>query len=324
MVMKTKIMLLLAATLLCVPAVTLAVDYGGYAGAFLQISVNPRATGMGNAYTAVSDDISGIYFNPGAVAQVQRLTVGGAYRNMSYDRSLQQLAVLFPVRGEAAIAISAEMASMGDIMGRDSRGDPTGNLKNMDAVVGITFSRRMSHLLTIGGNMRYYYKKLETTATNSVGFDVGTLFHLRREVGLPAEGVIDLLRFGLVVRNISAKYPWNTGDYWGPKGELGTSITEDVPVSVKAGVSVLILKSKLLLAVDGEKDAKQNVKVYAGGEYQLVEAFAFRAGLAQGNPTLGVGFKVPTSKVDARIDIAVAQAQNIGGWESIFGFSVGF
>jgi len=54
-----------------------------------------------------------VFFNPGAAAQVQRVTVGGAYRDLSYQRSLQQLAVLFPVRGEAAIGISAEMASMG-------------------------------------------------------------------------------------------------------------------------------------------------------------------------------------------------------------------
>lgn len=322
--MKTRIMLLLAASWLCFPAMICATDYGGYAGAYLQISVTPRATGMGNAYTAVADDISAVFFNPGAVAQLQKLTIGGAYRNMSFDRSLQQLAVLFPVRGEAAIALSAEMATMGNIMGRNNRGEPTENLDNTDAVFGITFSKRMSHLLSIGGNMRYYYKKLETTSTNSVGFDVGTMFHRTREKGLPAEGVIDSLRFGLVVRNIVAKYPWNTGDYWAAHGELGTSVTERVPIIVKAGASILFLNSKLLLAADLEKTEKRSFKVYAGGEYQLVQQFALRAGLAHGRPTFGAGVKVPIAKIDARIDIAVEQAQNVGGWESIFGLSVGF
>lgn len=84
---------------MAIGSTVIAADYGGYAGAFLQLSVHPRATGMGNAFTAVADDVSGVFFNPGAVAQVQKISVGGAYRDLSLGRSLQQIAVLFPVRG---------------------------------------------------------------------------------------------------------------------------------------------------------------------------------------------------------------------------------
>jgi hypothetical protein len=296
---------------------------GGFAGPFLQYSVTPRASGMGNAYTAVSDDISAVFFNPGAVAQLQKLTIGGAYRDLSLQRSLQQLAVSFPVRSEAVIALSAEMASMGDIMGRNSRGEPTGNLDNIDAMFGVTFSRRFSKYFTAGGDVRYYYKKLVNTKANSAGFDFGSMIHLTRKGGLPRDGKIDLVRFAFVVRNIGAKYPWNTGDYWSKEGLLGTSVTESVPLAVKVGTSVLFLNSKLLLAVDGEKDEHKKLTGYAGVEYKLVEEVALRAGLSQGKPTFGAGFKVPMQKVDARIDIAVQQALNIGGWESIFGLSVG-
>ncbi|MCK4857866.1 MAG: hypothetical protein KAT58_07865, partial [candidate division Zixibacteria bacterium] len=217
--------------LLCFVSTAAATEYGGYAGAYLQLSVNARATGMGNAFTAVSDDVTGLFFNPGAAAQLQRFCFGGAYRDLSFDRSLQQLAVIFPVRGEAAIGISAEFASMSGIEGRTALGDSTGTLDNLDAVMSITFSRRFSHLLSLGGNARYYYKKLESTSAYSVGFDVGALLHLAkrsywadnvpqlaRKSGLPKEFPADLLRFGIAVKNVSAKYPWNTGDYWRPQG----------------------------------------------------------------------------------------------------------
>lgn len=289
----------------------------------MQLSVHPRATGMGNAFTAVSDDISGIFFNPGAVAQVQRISVGGAYRDLSLGRSLQQVAVLFPVRGEAAIAFSGEMASMSGIMGRDERGVETGELDNLDAVLGITFSRRFSRYLTLGGNVRYYHKKLESTSSYSAGFDIGGMVHLDREV-LALDGPIDLLRFGAVVRNIAAKYPWNTGDYWAERGELGSDITDEVPISVRAGASVLFLKSRALLSVEGEKDEQKSVKLHAGGELYIVPQLALRGGISAGEPTFGVGFKVPVNRLDARLDIAIEQAPNIGGWETIAGFSVGF
>jgi hypothetical protein len=256
-----------------------ATDYGGYAGAFMQLSVNPRAAGMGNAFTAVSDDISGVFFNPGAVAQ-QQLSVGGAYRDMSLDRSLQQIAVLFPVRGEAAIAFSAEMARMTGIMGRDAMGNETEELDNLDGVISLTFSRRFSHYITLGGDIRYYHKKLETTSAYSVGFDFGGMVHLDRE-HLSLDGPIDLLRFGAVVRNIAAKYPWNTGDYW----ERGTDITEKVPISDRAGASVLFMNSRALFSMEGEKDENKSVKFHGGGEYYIVQQFALRAGVSAGEPT---------------------------------------
>ncbi len=314
---------MVTALLLGLFATAFADENGGYAGAYLQLSMNPRATGMGNAYTAVSDDIAAVFFNPGAAAQVQRLTVGGAYRDLTYQRSLQQLAILFPVRGEAAIGLSAEMASMGDIMGRTSRGEPTGTLDNTDAVFSVIFSRRFSRFLTLGGDIRYYYKKLESTAANSAGFDCGAMLHLRRDDGLPAGIPVDLFRLAVVVRNIAAKFPWSTGDYWSSYGFYGTAQTDKIPVLVKVGTSVLFLKSRLLLAVDGEVDEKRGARVYFGGEFKLVEQAALRAGLSHGKPAFGVGFSVPVGRIKPTIDIAVEQAQNLGGWESIFGFSVG-
>ncbi|MGB5105132.1 MAG: PorV/PorQ family protein [Candidatus Zixiibacteriota bacterium] len=322
--MTKTIRLAVAAILaLAISTPAFAEDGGGYAGAFMQLSVHPRAAGMGNAFTAVSDDVSGIFFNPGAVAQVQRISVGGAYRDLSQGRSLQQVAVIFPVRGEAAIGFSGQMASMSGIMGRDERGVATGELDNLDAVIAITFSRRFSKFLTLGGDVRYYHKKLESTSSYSAGFDLGGMIHLDREM-LAFDGPIDLLRFGAVVRNIAAKYPWNTGDYWATKGELGTDVTDEVPISVRAGASVLFLKSRALLSVEGEKDEKRNVKMHAGGEFYIVPQFALRGGFSGGEPTFGVGFKVPVNNLDARLDIAVEQAPNIGGWETIAGFSLGF
>lgn len=322
--MTKKLQFLIAALAVMLATVTAcAEDYGGYAGAYMQLSVHPRATGMGNAFTAVSDDISGVFFNPGAVAQLQKVSFGGAYRAMSHDRSLQQVAVLFPVRGEAAIGFSGEMASMSGIMGRDERGLPTGELDNLDAVLAITFSRRFSNYITLGGDVRYYYKKLETTSSYSAGFDLGGMIHLDKE-HLKFDGPIDLLRFGAVVRNLGAKYPWNTGDYWTEHGELGSDVTDKVPISVRAGASVLFLNSRALLSLEGAKDEHRTAKLHAGAEFYFVPQCALRGGISAGEPTFGVGFKLPVNKMDARLDIAVEQSQNLGDWETIAGFSLGF
>jgi hypothetical protein len=298
-----------------------AIDYGGYAGAYLQLSVQPRATGMGNAYTAVADDASGLFFNPAAASQIKRFTFGGAYRVLSMDRSLQELAVVFPVRGEAAIGFSAELASMSGIEGRDRIGNPTGELSNLDAVFSVTFARRFSKLISIGGNARYYHKKLESTTAYSAGFDVGGMLFLAKDDILPDNIPVDLLRFAFVIQNMAAKYPWKTGDYWQDQGLLGSDVTENVPVSVVVGASGLMLDSRLLLALDGEVTQHKSVKINSGVEYRPVYHAALRTGLAEGRPTFGLGLFTHLGKIEMEVDVAVEKSQNLDDWETIVGSS---
>jgi hypothetical protein len=302
----------------------MATDYGGYAGAYLQLSVQPRATGMGNAYTAVADDASGLFFNPAAASQVKRFTFGGAYRVLSMDRSLQELAVVFPVRGEAAIGFSAELASMSGIEGRDRIGNPTGELSNLDAVFSVTFARRFSHLISIGGNARYYHKKLETTTAYSAGFDLGGMLYLGKDDVLPDNIPVDLLRIAFVIQNIAAKYPWKTGDYWQGQGLLGSDVTDNVPVKVVLGTSGLLLDSRLLVAVDGQVAEHKSVKINTGLEYRPVYYAALRTGLSQGRPTFGLGLFTRIGEIEMEIDVAVEKSQNLDDWETIVGSTWSF
>jgi hypothetical protein len=310
---------ILAAVMLLMTMPVLAEEYGGYAGAYLQLSVHPRATGLGSAYTAVADDAGGMFFNPAAIAQSQRFSFGGAYRVLSLDRSLQQLSVIFPVRGEAAIAFSAELASMGDIQGRTSLGTPTGELDNLDGVFSITFTRQFSHYVSLGGSARYFYKKLATESAYSIGFDVGALVHLKKGRVFPEESLIDLVRIGVAVRSISAKYPWNTGGYWGERGQLGADVTDEIPLTIVGGVSALGVNESVLLALDVEKTEFNTLKLYTGIEVKPLEYAAFRTGLSQGRPAFGIGLFAPFSGIDMQIDLAFEQSQNVGGWETIVG-----
>ncbi len=313
----TRYITLLLVILTVAPAA--AEDYGGYAGAYLELSIQPRATGMGNAYTAVADDATGLFFNPAAAAQVKKFTFGGAYRDMSLDRSLQQFAIIFPVRDEAAIGLSVELATMGSVQGRSIRGEPTEELDNLDAVFGITFSRKFSNYISVGGNARYFHKKLASESAYSAGFDLGGLLHLDKESVLPATAPVDLLRVAAVVRNIVAKYPWSTGDYWASRGGLGADVEDNIPLVVVVGVSALGLDRKLLLAVDAVKAEYKTVKVNLGGELKVLGHAALRAGLSEGRPAFGIGLFSKFGKVDMQIDIAIEEARNIGGWETIIG-----
>jgi hypothetical protein len=55
-----------------------------------------------------------------------------------------------------------------------------------------------------------------------------------------------------------------------------------------------------------------------------MRTLALRAGLASGQPTFGAGFRTRVRDVDVQIDVASQEAPNIGGWESVFGFTLFF
>ena len=61
----SKIVIYIGLVILCLPIITLAEKgKGGYPGAYMELTVEPRPAAMGGAYIAVSDDAAGQLFNP--------------------------------------------------------------------------------------------------------------------------------------------------------------------------------------------------------------------------------------------------------------------
>jgi len=73
---------------------------GGQAGAFLRYGVGGRALGMGRAFTAVSDDASGIYWNPSGILGANRVELTSMYSNLFFDSQYAYFGVVFPRFGK--------------------------------------------------------------------------------------------------------------------------------------------------------------------------------------------------------------------------------
>ncbi len=55
------------------------------------LGANARALGMGDAFHAVSDDYSAMYFNPAGLAQIRRMEMAGSFDYNSYSNSVNLL-----------------------------------------------------------------------------------------------------------------------------------------------------------------------------------------------------------------------------------------
>jgi len=96
MAMKRKILYSLIILLIGAHETALGQSDGGLAGGFLRYGVGGRALGMGRAFVAVSDDASGIYWNPAGIVGAERLEFSSMYSNLFYDSQYGYFGAVVP------------------------------------------------------------------------------------------------------------------------------------------------------------------------------------------------------------------------------------
>jgi hypothetical protein len=301
----------------------------GYAGAFFQIPIGARPTAMGGAYLAISNDGAAPLFNPAGVVTLKNKLFATSYRTMHLDRSLGYLTFLLPTREQSVLGINWHYFNAGKITLRNSDGREIGediSFNNHD--ISLLFAKRFEEYLSVGMRAGYIYSKFAEMSTFSIGIDLGAMVYLssffdrdRRE-----DMFIQDLQVGLTVKNMAAKYRWNTEKYNQKYGGSGLSVEQEdrIPIEVGLGVSSRFLKRKLLVATDLIKNEKQNVFFHGGAEYFITPEFALRGGYSDGRLTAGTGYIFKLGKQVLAIDYAFATDKVDEGSEHIFSFDLLF
>jgi len=277
---------------------------GGYAGSELRMGLGARAVAMGEAFAAVADDGSASFFNPAGAAWIEKRLFSASYRVLEFDRRQGYLSLNLPVQKEAGIGFFWVHSSIGDIVGRDDIGQPTGELSDHQNLFGFNFARRFTKRFSLGTNIKYLQKVVAGVSAFSLAFDFGTQYKFKNfQMGnttIPLAG----LKVGASVENIFARLSFNSGDYYGQFGSPGSSTTDTVPMNFRLGTSYLF-REQVLVSMEVEKNAKQKAFFHAGGEYTFRKILALRAGMSQGQVSFGLGVRQPLdTKRAVRLDYA--------------------
>ncbi len=299
--MKRSLLVLFLLAVFTAPA--LAQD-GGYAGAELRMGLGARAVAMGEAFGAVADDGSASFFNPAGAAWIEKRLFSASYRVLEFDRRQGYLSLIIPVRKEAGIGFFWVHSSIGDIVGRDDIGQPTGELKDHQNLFGLNFARRFTKRFSLGVNIKYLQKVVAGVSAFSLAFDFGTQYQFKNfQMGnttIPLAG----LKVGAAVENIFARLSFNSTDYYGQFGSPGNSTTDTVPLNFRFGSSYLF-REQVLVSLEVEKNAQQKAFFHAGGEYTFRKILALRTGYSHGQVSFGAGIRQPVSPKQAlRLDYA--------------------
>jgi len=268
------------------PAAVLATSgQNNHSQPWLRMGIGARGLAMGGAFTAVTNDLTSVYWNPAGLAHVGRLEFTAFYsggmeadRNYNYFGYAQHL-----YHNDAdwgAIGFGWLNSGMEDFRRFDYSGAEMGSFdfNNNDFYLG--WGRKFHERLGLGITGKFLHNQVNDAKGVSSGdgnnmgggFDIGGWFDIS-----------DKARIAVAWQDIVTKI--------GAKNAVED--TDIVPWNMRVGVGLMPIEN-MVAALDMEKTESQSFVLHVGGEYTIDfnEDYntSLRLGIDDGNFAGGFGF----------------------------------
>ena len=309
---------------------------GTTAAQFLKIGIGPRAIGMGSAFTATSNDLTAVYWNPAGIAS--NYTTDAIFNHTSWiaETGLDFAGASTSISGIGTIgAFVTVMKSIDGMMVRTVE-TPQGTGERFDAgsmAIGLSFARELTDNFSIGFNTKYIREYIWHESAAGFALDAGVLYKI---------DILNEFRLGASISNFGTKMKLDGRDIIEVKqvgesgqGNLINSIIQmeewDLPLLFRVGVAADIVKTesiKLTTAIDAVHPNDQTEYLNLGGELNWMDLLFFRAGMnslfeekTEKGLTAGVGLNYRVMQTLAvRFDYAY---QDFGRLKNAHYFSIG-
>jgi Type IX secretion system protein PorV len=279
---------------------------GTTAGQFLGISVGPRAMGMGGAYVASNEDVTSIYWNPGAFQQAGKSQLAFSNTDWLVGTKFRWVGLMLNIGSENAIGVSLTQLDYGEEeVTTVALPEGTGERWSaQDLSIGLSYCRRLTDRFSVGATVKYVDQRIWNESATAFAFDIGLLF---------VTGFQDM-RLGVSMSNFGGEMkmdgrdllqrvdidPLNSGSN---KALVGTLKTDPwaIPLLFRVGVAIDAYKDdmfKLTLAADALRPNDNEESVNAGGEVGWNNMVFLRGGYkslfgkdAEEGMSMGAGLK---------------------------------
>ena len=241
---------LTAAVLAAVPAPAAAA--GSSAAQFLKLGFGARSLGMGEAFVAVADDPSVVYYNPAGLAPYPGGE--GRYAAFSHAWHIQDMGISQAAYVARPWGASLSYFSAGELEGRDDNQVRTGNFTASDIALsagrGWTLGR-----VRAGATFEYVGQQIKNYSANAVAVNAGALYGLEE---LP-------VTFGASVSNLGSKVKFRDESF-------------PLPLIFRAGTAVRLSSARTLLTAQLDLPNDDGGSLRLGAEYSLAESLRLRLG----------------------------------------------
>jgi hypothetical protein len=263
---------------------------------FLNLGAGARAAAMGDAFTAVSDNATAIFWNPAGLSLLRWREAYFSHQVWIENVRMSRVAYAHPALGGTWAAGLVRLGS-GALQGRDEQDRVTGEFEVVNQAVSVGYGRRFGDRFSAGAAATAFQEKVDDAQGAGFVGTAGALFDL------PLED--QTVRWGAAVKNVG--------------GKSGPAEKSDSPSALHLGVSDRLLNETLILSAEGVLPAEGDWKTSLGGEILVGGYFTLRAGYrfqrddttGLGGVTAGLGAVVPAGW-DTVIDYAYAGQGDLG------------
>jgi hypothetical protein len=325
--MKRKMILALALVLaLSQAAVAVTFSKVGTAGAqFLKIGAGARAAGMGEAFTAVVDDATAMYWNPAGLAQAKKQEVTFTHNQWLAGIKHEFVGYCVPLGGNGTLGMNLTVLNIGEmpVTTVELSGDPTGeNFSCMNWSFAIGYGRNLTDKVAFGATAKVIQERIWDMKASAFAMDLGII----------AKTGFKSLRIAAALLNFGTDICYSGGQLVGGVDYNDYGLASDqalmvekstnsspLPLSYRLGAAYDFMNSpkhKLTGALDyihpNDGSERQNL----GVEYGLNKMLFIRTGLRVDidarddnnaySPTFGLGINYGFGMLKTKIDYAYA------------------
>ena len=239
----------------------------------LKIPVSPRAVAMGEAFVAVADDASAVYWNPAGLNQA-----GGTHLMLEYNVFIETVRynggdLVIKLDKDFALGLGAKLLSTGTENEVNAAGVTTGNTFSESYMdIDLAGAYRLSYYFDVGLTAKYISKNLAGTTASTFAVDLGLLYRTP----------IPHLTAGMNIQNL------------GP-GLKFDQTPDPLPLNLKLGVAYKMFEDNFTVAYDVNFPNDNAISTSLGGEYwykdTLVGRFGYQFQGSIDQNQLGIGGK---------------------------------
>ena len=288
------------------PCRVAAGEPGSAKAEFLRFGLGARASAMGEAYIAVAQDASSMYWNPGAMAPVLGTRLTLAHNEYFLSLRYEQAAVTHETSW-GTFGFMFTGLYMDDMERRDDvpSAVPLGYFGAYDVAVAVGYSRYVVPNTSVGISVKTVYERIDELSASGFAFDAG-IYHVSRIPGV---------KLAAVAANLGTPMKFDTEEF-------------ALPRYVKVGASyeseVAALDGRVLVTLDAMFPNDDGVREHIGAEYSYRRMFALRAGYKAGYDSQGATFGFGVVYRQINVDYAFLPVSNDLGDSHRFGLGFSF
>jgi hypothetical protein len=281
------------------------------AAQFLKIGIGGRASSMGDAFVAVANDASALYWNPAGLSQTLADQVIFSHNEWLVDIKQDFIGGLYHLSGNDVFGVALTSLHTKDMpVTTETQPFGTGEYFSYgDVAIALSYSRKMTDQFSFGGTVRYVEETLDKLKMRGVMIDLGTYYW----TGLGSS------RFAVTVSNF--------GNDLAPDGQVvlfgGRNKSEwqsfSPPTIFRIGFAFEPYQTEdhmitTSVQLNHPNDNSENVST--GLEYKWKNIFSLRGGYkfnAEGqNYSFGTGIRMPLRVADVTFDYAFSNFTTLG------------